>query len=262
MREILNFILIFVFSVFLIIQIISIASYGAEPKYFPVNRKVSAIQDFIFPYAIKGRSEITINVSAVDIHNDEYAYWYDIPRGMTSQIYFEDAITNEIWYEANISGSGGGGGVIHTIIKNPEHKCIIGLNGPGEFRLMYFPSAQVSKNISNLFMMKNVENPAYFEFKTPPNVCVYAFNEELIMTSFNESSSTTKRVTVSEEDVDNLNFEFFVFYNRSGGDVGNVKLVAFNHYEPHRELPPEWGAAILIIIVTIAIISYLWVREK
>jgi hypothetical protein len=267
---------IFVFFIFFTIVASIFAMSGVSaltPKYFPIYRKIRDITDFMWPVELTSNSELKINVSTT---SGELEIGCDIPAGFESQLYFKDALTRNIYYKINCSGSMEVGGALHGYIKSTG-PCIIGLSGLGTVNLMYFPIFDATgiissdKNITSLDApmpyYTNVPNPAYFKFKTPKDVCVYAFgdrdgSELFYLTGMDESKSTVKTVVIDEGDVSDLSFAFFVFYNRSGGPVHDVKLIDYGAYYGGKSTPAIYGLIPLSLVLIAVGVSWYWIKKK
>ncbi len=256
------------FVSFIILSTIFAVPYSSaiKPKYFPLHRKIRDITDFMWPVKLTANSEIKINVSNT---GGFITFSYVIPPGFISIMYFKNSTTGNYYYKENLSGSGGGGGALHGYIKS-KGACIIGLSGVGELRIMYFlqensiDDIASSENITNLFFQlpMSVPNPAYFRFETPPDVCVYGFTVDHMLTGINESKSLTKDVIIDEGDVSGIEIAFFVFYNRSGGPVHDVKLIDYGPYHRVKNLPAVYGLIPLSLILIAVGVTWYWIRKK
>ncbi len=249
------------------------ASEGRTPKYFPVNRKVRDIIDFVWPVRIKSNSEIKINVSTT---SGGLEIGYIIPPGFTSKIYFKNAVTGEVYYTYNYTGEGEEGGSLHYYIKN-KSPCIIGLDGVGMVDLMWFPYSETIDSARNVTsfefpdpMAYHIPNPSYFKFKTPPDICIYSFSYTTFyggpfkLIDMDESTSTKKTVIVEEDngDTNAISFAFFVFYNKSGGPVHDVKLVDYGPYKETKSLPPIYGLIPISLILIAVGVTYYWMKKE
>jgi len=246
------------------------------PKYFPTHRKIRDITDFMWPVELTSNSELKVNVSTTD---GWLEIGFIIPAGFTSQIYFKDAVTGKIYYSYNYTGEGEEGGALHDYI-NTTHPCIIGLAGVGTVDLMYFPNSGdgntigSNKNITSfdaeyITASFHVPNPAYFKFHLPGDICVYSFSYSTFSGPFklidmDESNSTTKTVVVEEDngDVSGISFAFFVFYNRSGGPVHDVKLIDYGAYYGGKSLPAIYGLIPLSLVLIAVGVTWYWIKKK
>ncbi len=259
----------FVFFIFIVLFSSIFAMSGASaltPRYFPVHRKIKSIEDFMWPVRIKSNTELRINVTTTA---GFLTITFEIPNGFESEMYFKDAKTGKYYYRENFTGSGGEGGMLHEYIKSTG-LCIIGLSGMGEIRLMYFPGGNTagdissSKNITTLFyqVAMHLANPAYFKFKTPKEICVYGFSSSHVLTGMDESDSTEKTVVINAGDVSGIEMAFFVFYNRSGGPVHDVKLIDYGPYTGGKSLPAIYGLIPLSLILIAVGVTWYWIKKK
>ncbi len=264
------------FALFFLLTSIFAMSGVSEPtpKYFPVNRKITSIEDFMWPVRITSNSHIRINVSTT---SGGLEIGCDIPSGFTSRIYFKNAITGEIYYEENCSGSQEEGGALHNYIKKTG-PCIIGLDGVGTVDLMYFPTyyeegevISSSRNITSfdapMVDYMHIPNPAYFKFKTPKDICVYSFSDRggselFYLNDLDESSSTIKTVVIDAGDVSGLDLAFFVFYNRSGGPIHDVRLIDYGPYHKNVNIPAIYGLIPLSVILIAVGVTWYWMKKK
>jgi hypothetical protein len=247
-----------------------------SPKYFPIHRKIRDITDFMWPVELTSNSELKINVSTTD---GWLEIGYVIPEGFTSELYFKNASTGKLYFAENISGSGGYSGALHYYIKD-KGGCVIGLDGIGIVRIMAFfhfykvyegdvISSDVNITNLDLEVYSGPSNPAYFKFKTPKDVCVYGFaidspdsTTPLALTGMDESNSTTKTVIIHDDDVSNIDFAFFVFYNRTGGPVHDVKLIDYGAYSGGKSLPAIYGLIPLSLVLIAVGVTWYWIKKK
>ncbi len=269
-------VLALIITVLVALATVPASSMALTPKYFPVHRNITSIEDFMWPVEIKSNSKIKINVTTTD---GWLEIGYIIPAGFTSRIYFKNALTGKVYYGYNYSGKGEEGGALHGYIKGTD-PCIIGLDGVGTVDLMYFPilgngeSIESNRNITSydaeyITFSYHVPNPAYFKFKTPKDICVYSFSYSTYSGPFelidmDENNATTKTVEVEEDggDVSALGFAFFVFYNRSGGPVHDVKLIDYGPYTGGKSLPAIYGLIPLSLILIAVGVTWYWIKRK